>query len=370
MKNILFLTPHLPSVQAGGAKFTFLLLNELSKVAKIDLIYFKYNNETEYIVPNENINVLRVMKNSTLIKVIHTLQHPFTHPIFSVRFDFALLAFIKHIMKIKNYDLLYLDHSQMFMYGKYFPKIQKILMAHDVMAQRYERCGNWLSKKIILSKEKELMSIPNSTVFTFSEKDNSIIMKKYGIKAYSTDFFLNKDIIEAIPNNIERKIVLMGKWDRPDNLDGLIWFLDKVLSLLDKDIKILIYGKWMPKNIMERIKNDSRIEYLGFVENPYPNIANCLAMISPLFSGAGVKVKVIEALACGTPVIGTKIAFEGISKDFSAFMTQVNNSYAFAKTINTMSISVHERKEFKQKFLQKYHDKSIVKYIVLSGTEQ
>jgi len=32
------------------------------------------------------------------------------------------------------------------------------------------------------------------------------------------------------------------------------------------------------------------------------------ALISPLFTGAGIKVKVIEALACGIPVIGTDIA--------------------------------------------------------------
>lgn len=364
MKNILFLTPHLPSVQAGGAKFTFLLLNELSKVAKIDLIYFKYNDETEYIVPNENIKVLRVMKNSTLIKVIHTLQHPFIHPIFSVRFNYSLLKYIKHITKINNYDLLYLDHSQMFMYGKYFPKIQKILMAHDVMAQRYERCGNWLSKKIILSKEKDLMNIPNSTVFTFSEKDNTIIMGKYGVKAYSTNFFLNKDIIDATPNKIERKIVLMGKWNRPDNLDGLVWFLGNVSSLLDKDVKISIYGKWMPENIIERIKNDNRIEYCGFAENPYPDIANSLAMVSPLFSGAGVKVKVIEALACGTPVIGTEIAFEGISKEYSTFMKQVKKPEAFANMINTMDISIQSRRKFKQMLLQKYHNKNIVTHII------
>lgn len=363
MKKILFLTPHLPSVQAGGAKFTYLLLNELSKVAKIDLIYFKYKNDSEYIVSNENIKVLRIMKNSILIKVIHTLKHPFTHPMFSVRFDYSLLEYIKNVMKVNKYDLLYLDHSQMFMYGKYFPDMKKILMSHDVMVQRYERKGNWLSKKLIMSKEKELMNMPNSTVFTFSQKDNDIIWRRYGLKSYSTNFFLDKNIIEATPQKIERQIVFIGKWDRPDNLDGLIWFLENVYPLINKDIRIVIYGKWLPESIIKNINEETNIKYMGFVENPYMEIANSLAMVSPLFSGAGVKVKVVEALACGTPVVGTQIAFEGISKNYEPFMKLADDAESFAKLINDMSISIAERRHFKERFLQNYHNHSIVNFI-------
>ena len=363
MKKILFLTPHVPSLRAGGAKFTYLLLNELSSYAQIDLIYFKYKDDSEYCAPNKNIKTLRIMKNSTLVKIFHVLQHPFTHPIFSVRFDYLLLKYIEKMIRTSDYNLLYLDHSQMFIYGAYFPKIKKILMAHDVMAQRYERHGNKLSKNLILRDEKFLMKLPNSTVFTFSEKDNDIIMNKYNVRAYSTNFFLDEDIISTTPNQIKRSIVLMGKWDRTDNLDGLIWFLDNVFPLLAKDIKIAIYGKWMPENIIKRINDEVRIEYYGFVKNPYPDIANSLAMISPLFSGAGVKVKVVEALACGTPVVGTDIAFEGISKDYILFMKQANNAEIFAKLINGMDISISERRQFKKKFLQSYHNKNIINFI-------
>lgn len=363
MKRILFLTPHLPSLRAGGEKFTYLLLNELSKNHVVDLIYYKYNEDPCYIVPNHNVNVLRIMKNSIRIKLYHALQHPMTHPIFSVRFDYELLKYLQHKLLIVDYDLLYLDHSQMFMYGKYFPDMKKILMSHDVMVQRYERKGNWLSKKLIISKEKELMNMPNSTVFTFSQKDNDIIWRRYGLKSYSTNFFLDKDIIEATPQKIERQIVFIGKWNRPDNLDGLIWFLENVYPLINKDIRIVIYGKWLPKSIIKNINEETNIKYMGFAENPYMEIANSLAMVSPLFSGAGVKVKVVEALACGTPVVGTNIAFEGITKDYALFMKQADDVENFAKLINDMNISITERKQFKKKFLRNYHDQNIVNFI-------
>lgn len=363
MKKILFITPHLPSLRAGGEKFTYLLLNELSKNHIVDLIYYKYSEDPYYIIPNNNVNVLRIMKNSIGIKLYHALRHPATHPIFSVRFDYDLLKYLQHRLSIVDYDLLYLDHSQMFMYGKYFPNVKKILMAHDVMVQRYERKGNWISKKLIISKEKELMSMPKSTIFTFSQKDNEIIMKQYGLKSYSTNFFLDDEIIEAIPQKIERRIVFIGKWNRPDNLDGLIWFLENVYQLINKNIRVVIYGKWLPETIIKKISLETNIKYLGFVENPYTEIANSLAMLSPLFSGAGVKVKVVEALACGTPVIGTNIAFEGISKDYAPFMKQADDAEIFARLINDINISITERRQFKKKFLQSYHDQNIVSFI-------
>lgn len=363
MKKILFLTPHLPSLRAGGEKFTYLLLNELSKDYIVDLIYYKYNEDPCYNAPNHNVNVLRIMKNSIRIKLYHTLQHPMTHPIFSVRFDSELLKYLQHRLSIVDYDLLYLDHSQMFMYGKYFPNIQKILMAHDVMIQRYERMGNRVSKRLIISKEKELMNMPNSTIFTFSQKDNDIIKRQYGVKSYSTNFFLDNDIIEATPQKIERQIVFIGKWNRPDNLDGLIWFFENVYQLINKDIRIVIYGKWLPEPIIKKINKETNIKYMDFVENPYMEIANSLTMVSPLFSGAGVKVKVVESLACGTPVVGTNIAFEGISKDYEPFMKLADDAESFAKLINDMSISIAERRHFKERFLQNYHNHNIVNFI-------
>lgn len=363
MKNILFLTAHLPSLNAGGEKFTYLLIENLSKNNNIDLIYFKYHSDHFYTCPNSNVKVLRVLNNSIPIKLRNALQHPTIHPIFTIRFEKRLLKYIKNILKSGKYDLVYLDHSQMFMYGKYLPNIKKILMSHDIMAQRYARKGNFICRRLVMREEKSLMQLPNCTVFTFSEKDNDIVAKYYGVHTKATHFFLDKIIIDAIPNKIERRIILMGKWNRPDNLNGLIWFLNNVSQRLDKCLNIIIFGKWMPDKILKKIENLDNVEYLGFVKNPYSLIANSLAVISPLFSGAGVKVKVVEALACGTPVIGTDIAFEGILTKDNAFMKIASDADEYVRSISNLNISVEERKHFKQKFLQEYENQDIVSYI-------
>ena len=363
MKHILFLTPFVPSNRAGGENFTRLLLEKLSQSCKIDLIYFLYKDDPLYEKPNSNIKVVGLIENSMFFKLKHAVLHPLTHPMFTVRFSKTLLKKIKELVAENHYDLLYLDHSQMFLYGKFFPEIPKVLMSHDVMVQRFARSGNWLSKKMILCGEGNLMRMPNSTVFTFSEKDCKIVRDAYGVDSRVTNFFLDETTENAVPQKIEKRLVFFGKWNRADNFDGLKWFFDNVYEKLSPDFQILIIGKWLPEDFQKRIKPSNNVEYLGFVENPYTIIANSLATLSPLFSGAGVKVKVVESLACGTPVIGNEISFEGISSFFSEFMIRADSAEEYLKAIENISIDLNKRKQFKQTFMDNYKNQSIVNFI-------
>lgn len=363
MKKILFLTPYVPSSRAGGENFTRLLLEELAPNNKIDLLYYRYADDPSYVCPSENIKVVKEIINSTALKLKNYLMYPFIHPIFAIRFDRGVLNFIKKLIEKNNYDLLYLDHSQMALYGKYFPEMHKILMSHDVMAQRFSRKGNAISKALILGGEGKLMRLPNTTVFSFSEKDRRIIREAYGIDSRVTNFYLDEMVVNATPDNIDNRLVFMGKWKRADNFDGIKWFFDKVYDKIDRKFTISIIGKWLPEDFVKRVTALPNVEYLGFVDNPYQLIADSTATISPIFSGAGVKVKVVESLACGTPVIGGDIAFEGISDEFRDFMLYADTPEEYAAMINNMNITIQERKEFKDKFISNYQKHLISNYI-------
>lgn len=361
--RILFITPYVPSEKAGGEKFTKLLLEQLSKNHKIDLIYFRYSHDSNYISPNSNIQVIKICNNSTAVKLRNAILYPFIHPLFSVRFNYSLLRFISEKIKEIHYDLLYLDHSQMGIYGKFFPNIRKIYMSHDVMLQRYTRSSNFLIRKFVTWSEYKLMRQPNTMIFTFSEKDKKIIKSKYGIDSFVTNFYLNEVILKAIPASIKKQIIFFGQWKRLDNFNGLKWFIERIYPQISKDITISIIGAGLPEDFKSLINNLRNIEYLGFVSNPYNLIANSLAVISPLFSGAGVKVKVVEALACGTPVIGNDIAFEGISDKYKEFMIYANNPEDYIHKINTLNIPIEKRIKFKKFFLNEYQQEYISTFI-------
>ena len=76
-------------------------------------------------------------------------------------------------------------------------------------------------------------------------------------------------------------------------------------------------------------------------------------------------MKVIEALACGTPVIGTHLSFEGIAEEYSEFMLQAETPNDFLFRMEKTNMSLDKRVSFKNNFLLTYSSKSIKHYIYM-----
>ena len=66
-----------------------------------------------------------------------------------------------------------------------------------------------------------------------------------------------------------------------------------------------------PPEVLQKKAGD-QVEVTGFVDSVAPYFENCLCMASPLLGGAGIKVKILEALSAGVPVLTNQIGIEGI----------------------------------------------------------
>lgn len=366
--RILFLTPYVPSPRAGGEKFTLLLLEKLSARHQIDLVYYKYAKDSFYNVPDENVRVLKVCKNSTVVKLWNALKLPFFFPTFTIRFSLRLLFFIKRAMKKRKYDLIYLDHSQMALYGLFFKNTPKILMSHDVMLQRFNKSGSFVSRWVNFT-EKKVMSAPELTVWTFSEKDKALIHDFYGLDSRVTSFFLDSTIVNAEPRKNSDEFIFFGKWKRADNFDGLHWFFENVYPKLPEKWSFVIIGIGLPADFEKKLQSYPNVKYLGFVDNPYEIIADAKALIAPIFSGAGVKVKVYEALACGIPVIGNDAAFEGISPRWKDFMLHADSAADYVRVMSSLSFSLSQKIQFHKEFVAVDGEKPLVTFLNERGRE-
>lgn len=357
-KKILFLTAFAPGNSGAGQHYTARLLNELSEDYDVDLIYFRYAFHERYFPDSPQIKILKEIPLGTLKKLLSALKIPFLHPAFTNRFQFSLAGYIRKISA--NYDLLYLDFYQTFIYGRGITT-PKVLMVHDVLTQKYLRRSKNLFGRLwayyCKISESFLMKKVRGNLICFSEKDRELIRYYFSLTSLKVDFLLDERIknINPVSEHQLNGLCFYGAWSRSENSWGLEWFIDCVLPLCGSETKFYILGSGMPVKLHKKCKANPHIILLGFRDDPYPVLASCKGLIAPLFEGAGVKVKVLEALACGLPVIGTEMAFEGIDILPPGAAWVCSTPESFIEAIEcVLKKSVSEKKYIKEYFAERY----------------
>jgi hypothetical protein len=303
MKKLLFITAFPPNHKSGGQTFSLNLLNDLSKNFLVDLIYFEYKNHS--IESNLPVNSIKSFKANNL----NCLSKFTMHPIFTRRFNKNILKYLVDIAP--RYDILFFDYSQVSLYSVFINHPYKVIRIHDVLFQMFSR-KNKIFKYLIKYTEKKIFQGAQK-VFVLSKKDSDLVKDIYNLDVYfSHDYIQDFHFFEF---SEQTKIFLFfGLWSRKENLDGLLWFVKKVLPLINPNfgIKFMVIGGGLSERIRRKYLMPNNIDCLGFVEHPLDFIYTSRAVIAPLFTGAGIKVKVIDAFTTGTPVIGTDITFEGL----------------------------------------------------------
>lgn len=362
-EKILFITAFVPHRAAAGEKNTIIMLNDLATCYDVDVVYYKYDFNESYVPQKDNVRVVIEERNSLKRKIWGLLNYPFIHPFFSIRFSWIMLYKIKRLCKKNHYKAVVMNHSYTFLFGKLGIKnIPKILICRDVIIQRISRSSNAFMIKLCEFSESYVLRQKNSLVVSVSPKDCKLIEDTYGIKTSLCRAYIDEMIIAHNPISIGDYFVFFGDWTRAENLYGVKWFVKNVIPLIDFRITIKIIGRGFPSNITINNSNVN-FEILGFVDDPYQIISDSIALLTPLFAGAGTKVKVIEALACGTPAIGSEIAFEGLPEDFSDSMILCHTPNEYKIAMKSINYSIDERIQLKNRFVASYHSENIKNYI-------
>jgi len=116
------------------------------------------------------------------------------------------------------------------------------------------------------------------------------------------------DPIPVTPNsNPEFDLVYVAS-DNPKNIMSAAWFFDHVYPLISPDARLAVVGK-ITSHVPENLPNVTLIPYVEHLETIY---TNARVALSPMLEGTGVKVKVVEALSHGLPVVCTERGTDGL----------------------------------------------------------
>ena len=110
-------------------------------------------------------------------------------------------------------------------------------------------------------------------------------------------------------------IFFIGTLDWFPNQEGVVWFLEKVwdkLHSIHPGLGFHVAGRNAPIWLEELLRSKTGVVYHGEIDDAHAYIVKNAIMIAPLFSGSGMRVKIIEGMALGKTIVTTTIGAEGI----------------------------------------------------------
>jgi sugar transferase (PEP-CTERM/EpsH1 system associated) len=108
-------------------------------------------------------------------------------------------------------------------------------------------------------------------------------------------------------------LVFTGTMDFRPNVDAVLWFARKVLSRVRAQVPeahFLVVGQ-RPHRRLDELRGAPAVALTGWVEDARPYIAQAAVYVAPLRIGGGTRLKLLEAMAMGKPVVATRLGAEG-----------------------------------------------------------
>jgi glycosyltransferase involved in cell wall biosynthesis len=113
----------------------------------------------------------------------------------------------------------------------------------------------------------------------------------------------------------EECLLFTGHYESEPNRDAVLWFADRVWPIVKKQrpmLKFFVVGPGVVPEIRDLMKRDPSIVVTGEVEDVRPYMQKARVFLCPVRLGSGLRVKILEAMAAGVPVVSTTLGAEGI----------------------------------------------------------
>ena len=129
-------------------------------------------------------------------------------------------------------------------------------------------------------------------------------------------------------------LLFCGGLDWYPNADAMAYFFDRIWPQIARtrpDAGVVVVGRNPPGWLTRIAESDRRVRVTGFVEDVRPYFRQAAAYICPIRTGGGTRLKVLDALAMGTPLVGTTFACSGLPVRHGTHVLLADSPEAFAE---------------------------------------
>jgi glycosyltransferase involved in cell wall biosynthesis len=298
-----------------------------TKVRKLDALKFLFNKKS--------FNVERFYKKEFESKVIQLLSE---NSFDAVIFDNVFSARYQEVVKIHQ------------------PTLPCFIRSHNVEFEIWEGLAQSSGSAIVrwylkrLAKDLKRFEIETSNassgILTITEDDKSEF-SKLGITAPTIYIGVSVIIPEYTHNYENKSLFHLGAMNWRPNVEAV----DTVLKYLptwletDSEITFAIAGVQSSERY-DHLENES-IEVKGFVPDLQEFISSQGILVAPIQSGSGVRIKLLEMMAFGVPIITTSLGAQGIADQSGVELA--DNHETMAEAVYTLRNDENKRRELGQK---------------------
>lgn len=154
--------------------------------------------------------------------------------------------------------------------------------------------------------------------------------------------------VHVVPNGVDteyftpradpgtRTILFCGSMDMHPNQEAMEYFLRQIWPRVvaqAPDVNLQVVGRKPPEWLNEVARTDPRIQITGFVDDVRPYFQQAAVCVCPILSGGGTRLKILDSLAMGVPVVATSFAASGLSLEHGKHLLLADSEQQFADDI-------------------------------------
>jgi sugar transferase (PEP-CTERM/EpsH1 system associated) len=389
--RILFVTSHFPYPLNDGSKIRdYLLIRELSSLCAVFLVSFiesEQENDYRYHLESccagiETILRKRPRQVPAAIRYASNLlsDWPFTVQDF---WDKGFAARLRELCEQWQIDVVQLQKLQMVSYRNHLPfSVPCVLDHHNVdsiLWHRYsESVRNPLAKLFLQMQFKKAYRLERNLcklfdcVLAVSEHDRQVLAEMSGSCIETAPIGVDLAYFSPLEYSISDRraddaftLVFTGSMSWYPNRHAAISFAREVFPRVRRALpsaRFYIVGR-DPTADVQRLESEILGVFVtGSVPDVRPYLAKADVVVAPINVGSGTKVKVLEAMAMGKPVVASPEAAEGVSARHGVEICVAGSADQFVSAI--LDLSEPQRREAMgmaaRRFVEVHHNPRIV----------
>ena len=346
--RVLVVSPYSPYPPVhGGAVRILALLKRLAPVADVTLL--AYADTQAELDPRSTAELQKICRNVVVIERDTTAVGGILYPNKTRGFCSPLMRDeIEFWLDREDFDVVQIEYTHMaHLMPMPVPGLLRVLVEHDVSfvslgrarataestAAKAAFAFDWMR---MLRYELAAVSFAD-LVLTMSETDRDVL-----------DGYVDTTHVVPIPNGVDCRafpfaaegrdpasILFVGFFRHEPNVEAVRYFCRDVLPRVRARVpaaRFRVVGAYPPE-VIRRLADDPAIEVTGRVEDIAPYYRSSAVFVAPVLQGSGTRLKILEAMASGCPVVSTTIGAEGLGTRSGEELVLADDAAAMADAI-------------------------------------